>query len=103
VTKKGTDVIIQKMRIDCVGNQGLTIHHPDLKISHQQPHHQKGGGDTNIMSVSDNRGVTWVRKIAPLQCVIRTSNGDAPNKFCPYFTDQLFGAYLGNVLGPLRR
>src|SRR5262249_30848569 len=45
------------------------------------------------------RPVTWVRKIAPLRCVTRIRHGDASNKFCPYFADQLFGAYVGSVLG----
>src|SRR5262245_25511753 len=43
--EKGTDVIVQKMRIDRVRNQGLTIHQPE-KISHSNPP-PKGGGDTN--------------------------------------------------------
>jgi hypothetical protein len=46
-----------------------------------------------------NRPVTWVRKFAPLRCVIGIRHGDASNKFCPYFADQLFRAYLGSVLG----
>jgi hypothetical protein len=45
------------------------------------------------------RPFTWIRKIAPLRCVTRIGHGDASNKFCPYFADQLFGAYLGSVLG----
>jgi hypothetical protein len=50
-------------------------------------------------NVRINRPVTWVRKIAPLRCVIRIRHGDASDKFCPYFADQLFGAYLGSVVG----
>ena len=45
------------------------------------------------------RLVTWVWKIAPLRYVIGIRHGDASDKFCPYFADQLFGAYLGSVLG----
>jgi hypothetical protein len=45
------------------------------------------------------RPVTWVWRIAPLHCVIRIRHGDASNKLCPYFADQLFGAHLGSVLG----
>jgi hypothetical protein len=50
-------------------------------------------------NVRINRPVTWVWKIASLRYVIRIRHGDASNKFCPYFADQLFGAYLGSVLG----
>ncbi len=50
-------------------------------------------------SLRINRPVTWVWKIAPVRCVIRIRHGDASNKFCPYFADQLFGAYPGRVLG----
>jgi hypothetical protein len=50
-------------------------------------------------NVRINRPVTWVRKIAPLRCVIGIRHGDASNEFCPYFADQLFGAYLESVLG----
>ena len=50
-------------------------------------------------SVRINRPVTWVRKIAPLCCLIRIRHGDASNKFRPYFADQLFEAYLGSGLG----
>jgi hypothetical protein len=50
-------------------------------------------------NVRINRPVTWVRKIARLRCVIRVRHGDPSNKLCPYFADQLFGAYLGSVLG----
>src|SRR5262245_16728493 len=47
-----------------------------------------------------NRPVTWVWKIAPVRCVIRIRwHGDSSNQFCPYFADQLFGTYLGSVLG----
>jgi hypothetical protein len=46
-----------------------------------------------------NRPATWVWKIAPLRCVTRIRHGHASNKFCPYFADQLFGAYLRSVLG----
>jgi hypothetical protein len=45
------------------------------------------------------RPVTWVWKIAPFRYVIGIRHGDASDKFCPYFADQLFGAYLGSVLG----
>jgi hypothetical protein len=50
-------------------------------------------------NVSIYRPVTWVWKIAPLRYVIGIRHGDASDKFCPYFADQLFGAYLGSVLG----
>jgi hypothetical protein len=50
-------------------------------------------------SLRINRPVSWVWKIAPLRCVTRIRHGDASNKFCPYFADQLFGAYLGSGLG----
>jgi hypothetical protein len=46
-----------------------------------------------------NRPVTWVRKITPLRCVIRIRHGDASDKLCPYFADQLFRAYLRSILG----
>src|SRR5438034_9412148 len=46
-----------------------------------------------------NRPATWVWKVAPVRCVIRIRHGDPSNQFCPYFADQLFGAYLGRVLG----
>ena len=32
-------------------------------------------------------------------CASIPSHGDASDKFCPYFADQLFGAYLGSVVG----
>src|SRR5262249_20945698 len=50
-------------------------------------------------SLRINRPVTWVWKIAPVRIVIRIRHGDPSNQFCPYFADQLFGAYLGRVLG----
>src|SRR5262249_24746023 len=50
-------------------------------------------------SLRINRPVTWVRKIAPLLCVTRIRHGHASNKFCPYFADQLFRAYLRSILG----
>jgi hypothetical protein len=46
-----------------------------------------------------NRPVTWLWKIAALRYVIGIGHGDASDKFCPYFADQLFGAYLRSVLG----
>jgi hypothetical protein len=45
------------------------------------------------------RPLTWVRKFAHLRRVIRIRHGDASNKLCPCFADQLFRAYLGTVLG----
>jgi hypothetical protein len=50
-------------------------------------------------SLRINRPVTWVWKIAPVRCVIRIRHRDPSNQFCPYFADQLFGTYLGRVLG----
>jgi hypothetical protein len=50
-------------------------------------------------SLKINRPVTWVRKIAPLRCVIRIRHGDASDELFPYFADQLFRAYLRSILG----
>ena len=44
-----------------------------------------------------DRPVLWVRRTDLLAYVIW--HGDASNKLCPHFADQLFGAYLGSVLG----
>jgi hypothetical protein len=48
-------------------------------------------------NLSINRPVTWVWE-APVR-VIRIRHSDPSNKLCPYFADQLFGAYLRSILG----